>query len=79
MDNTPDFTILLGGLWAQEVDVYAVCGDDGVEFGVVDLTIIVTLYRRKRQIKVSIGEHAKRGERDVSIRFWRRERSTENK
>lgn len=49
--------------------MYTVRGGKGVEFGVVELTTVVTLYGRKRQIKLSMGERAKRGERGVSIRF----------
>jgi hypothetical protein len=49
--------------------VYAVCGGEGVEFDIVELTAIVTLYGCKRQIKLCMSEHAKRGKRGVGIRF----------
>jgi hypothetical protein len=49
--------------------VYAVCGGEGVEFGIVELTIIVTLYGRKWQIKLCMSERVKRGECGVGIRL----------
>jgi hypothetical protein len=52
--------------------VYVIRGGEGVEFGVVKLTTIVTMYGRKRQTKLGIDERVKRGNRDVSIGFWRR-------
>jgi hypothetical protein len=51
------------------MNVYAMCGGEGVEFGTVELTTVVTLYGCKRQIKLCISEHAKRGERGVGIGF----------
>jgi hypothetical protein len=52
MYNTLSFRVLLGCVWAQEVDVYVVRGSEGVEFGVVELMIVVTLYGHRRQIKL---------------------------
>ena len=49
--------------------MYAVRGDEGVEFGVVELATVVHLYEGKRQIKLSLGECAKQGKRSVGIRF----------
>jgi hypothetical protein len=45
------------------------CGGEGVEFGIIELTTVVTLYGCKRQIKLCMSERAKRGERGVGIRF----------
>jgi hypothetical protein len=70
MYNTPNFTVLLGGLWAREANVYVLCDGEGVEFGIVELTTIVTLYGRKRQIKLCMSKRAKRGEHGVGIRFY---------
>jgi hypothetical protein len=67
--NTLSFTILLGGVWARKSNVYVVCGGEGVEFHIVELTTIVTLYGRKRQIKLCMSERTKRGECGVGIRF----------
>jgi hypothetical protein len=44
-------------------------GGEGVEFGVVKLTIVVTLDGRKRQVKLCMSVCVKKGERGVSIRF----------
>jgi hypothetical protein len=63
------FAVLLGGVWAQETNVYDVRGSEGVEFGVVELTTVITLYGCKRQIKLGMCESVKRGERSVCIRF----------
>jgi hypothetical protein len=59
----------LGGVWAREVNVYAVCGGEGVEFGIIELTTIVTLYGCKRQIKLCMSKCSKRGKRGVGIGF----------
>jgi hypothetical protein len=67
--NTLSFTVLLGGVWAREASVYAVCGSEGVEFGIIELTTIVTLYGCKMQIKLCISECAKRSEHGVDIGF----------
>jgi hypothetical protein len=67
--NTLSFTILLGGVWAREANVYAVCVSEGVEFGIIKLMTVVTLYGCKRQIKLCMSERAKRGERNVGIKF----------
>jgi hypothetical protein len=48
----------------------AVCGGEGVEFGIIELTTVVILYGCKRQIKLCMSEHAKRGERGVGIGFY---------
>jgi hypothetical protein len=45
------------------------CGGEGVEFGIVELTAIVTLYERKRQIKLCMSERVKRVECGIGIRF----------
>jgi hypothetical protein len=37
------FTVLLGCVWAQEANMYAMCGGEGVEFGIVKLMTVVTL------------------------------------
>jgi hypothetical protein len=63
------FIVLLGGVWAREANVYAVCGGEGVKFGIIELTTVVTLYGCKRQIKLCMSERAKRGERDIGIEF----------
>jgi hypothetical protein len=39
---------LFGGVWTREADVYAMCGGEGVDFAVIELTTIVTPYGRKR-------------------------------
>jgi hypothetical protein len=49
--------------------MYAMCGGEGVEFGIIELTTFVTPYGCKRQIKLCMSERANRGERDVGIRF----------
>jgi hypothetical protein len=49
--------------------VYAMCGGEGVEFGIIELTTVVTLYGCKRQIKLCMSKRAKRGERGVGIGF----------
>jgi hypothetical protein len=49
--------------------VDAVCGGEGVEFGIIELTTVVTLYGCKRQIKLCMSECIKIGERGVGIRF----------
>jgi hypothetical protein len=49
--------------------VYAVCGGEGVEFGIIELTTVVMLYGCKRQVKLCISKRAKRGERGMDIRF----------
>jgi hypothetical protein len=49
--------------------VYAVCVSEGVEFGIIKLMTVVTLYECKRQIKLCMSEGAKRGERNIGIRF----------
>jgi hypothetical protein len=67
--NALSFTILLGGVWAREANVYAMCGSEGVEFGIIELTTVVILYECKRQIKLCMSERAKRGERGVGIGF----------
>jgi hypothetical protein len=54
---------------AREANVYAMCGDEGVEFGIIKLTTIVTLYGCKRQIKLCMSEHTKRDECGVGIRI----------
>jgi hypothetical protein len=66
--NTPSFTVLLE-VYGHEKRMCAVCGSEGVEFGIIELTTIVTLYGRKRQIKLCMNERAKRGERGVGIGF----------
>jgi hypothetical protein len=63
------FTVLLGGAWAREANVYAVCGGEGVDFGIIELTTVVTLYGCKMQIKLCISECAKTCERGVDIGF----------
>ena len=47
--------------------MYAVHGGERVKFGVIELTAIVTLYGRKRQIKLSIGERTKRRKSGVGV------------
>jgi hypothetical protein len=69
MYNTLSFSVLLGGVWAREANVYIVCGSEGVEFGIIELTIVVTLYGRKRQIKLCMSERTKRGKHGVGIGF----------
>jgi hypothetical protein len=49
--------------------VYAVCGSEGVEFGIIALMTVVTLYGCKRKIKLCMSERAKRGEHGVGIGF----------
>ena len=49
--------------------MYAVHGGERVKFGVVELTTVVTLYGRKRQIKLSIGERTQRRKSGVSVRL----------
>jgi hypothetical protein len=67
--NTLSCTVLLGGVWAREANMYAMRGGEGVEFVVVELTTFVTLYRRKRQINLCMGESVKRGKHGVGIGF----------
>jgi hypothetical protein len=43
--------------------VYAIFSGEGVDFGVVELTIVVTLDGRKRQVKLCMSLHSKRGEK----------------
>jgi hypothetical protein len=45
------------------------CAGEGAEFGIIELTTVVTLYGCKRQIKLCMSECAKRGERGVGIGF----------
>jgi hypothetical protein len=66
---------LFGGVWTREADVYAMCGSEGVDFAVIELTTIVALYGRKRQIKLSMGKCAKRSKRQT---FGVEEQSIEN-
>jgi hypothetical protein len=63
------FTVLLGGVWAREANVYVVCGGEGVEFSIIELTTVVTLYGYKRHIKLCMSKLAKRDKRDVGIGF----------
>jgi hypothetical protein len=43
---------LLGCVWARETNLYAVCGGEGVEFDIIELTTVDTLYGCKSQIKL---------------------------
>jgi hypothetical protein len=72
MYNTLSFTVLLGGVWAREANVYAVRGGEGVEFGIIKLMTVVTLYGCKRQIQLCMSECAKRGKRGVGEEGWSR-------
>ena len=47
--------------------MYAMHGGERVKFGVVELTAVVTLDGRKRQIKLSIGERTKRRKSGVGV------------
>jgi hypothetical protein len=49
--------------------VYAVCGGERVEFGIIELTTVVTLYRCTRKIKLCMSKCVKRGECGVGIEF----------
>jgi hypothetical protein len=62
-------TVLLGCVWTREANVYTVRDGEGVEFCIVELTTIVTLYGCKRQIKLSMDKRAKRSKRGVSFRL----------
>jgi hypothetical protein len=64
-----NFTVLLGGVWTREANAYAMCGGEGVEFGIIELMTVVTLYGCKRKIKLCMSKRAKRGERGVGIKF----------
>jgi hypothetical protein len=63
------FNVLLGDVWAREANVYAVHGREGVEFGIVKLTTVVTLYGCKRKIKLCMSKCMKRGEHCIGIGF----------
>jgi hypothetical protein len=45
------------------------CDGEEVEFGIIELTAVVTIYGCKRQIKLCMSERAKRGECGVGIGF----------
>jgi hypothetical protein len=49
--------------------VYALCGGEGVAFGIVKITTVVTLDGRKWKIKLCMSEHTKIGEHGVGIGF----------